>query len=331
MRKLSSHANDSVIVSPTDGNECQTCRLCGFLGHLQNLGELPEMYRFAGTTLDVPLAGGRLTRCPNCSSMQRNPIFPDATYDALYRKGTETVWAAAELRYDQQLAIAMVNSQSTIRSVLDVGCNTGTFLQALPAHIEKYGIEPSIAAAAVAREGGVNILADSINNISGDQLFDCITFIDVIEHIPYPTDVLRIAVQYLTKDGFIIVSSGNPGCKSWVEFFRNKFWYCSFAEHISFPSRDYFKIISNSVDLSLEEYKIFRYSHNSRIKSFIKLILQLLYFVSPRLNAAAIWLRFREFSNPFSKKNAFLPCAGVFTDHHIARLKKNTKKISVEF
>ena len=276
MRKLLPSDLEYVLASQTDDNRCETCRLCGFLGPLESLGELPEMYRFAGTKLNGPLIGGSLVRCPNCSSMQRSPIFSESQYDALYRSGTESVWAATELRYDQQLALTMINGQSSVRSVLDVGCNTGTFLQAMPGHMKKYGIEPSVAAASVARKAGINIISDSIDNIGSDQLFDCITFIDVIEHLPYPTETLRIATQHLTKNGFIIVSTGDPECKSWSSFFRNKFWYCSFAEHISFPSKKYFGETLLNIDLRLEQHSIFRYSRSNWIKFSTKLILQLL-------------------------------------------------------
>ncbi|HZV67177.1 MAG TPA: class I SAM-dependent methyltransferase [Telluria sp.] len=101
----------------------------------------------------------------------------------------------------------------TVRRVLDVGCNTGAFGQAIKKKIgaEVWGIEPNPEAAAIASTHLDHVLVSVFNEELPlpDNFFDAITFNDVLEHMPDPWAALKLAASKLTPDGVVIVSIPN--------------------------------------------------------------------------------------------------------------------------
>jgi SAM-dependent methyltransferase len=293
--------------------------MCGS-GSASDLGRLPDMARFAGSTLSVALPGGRLYVCGQCNSLQRSPTLSEARYGQLYGSGSDEVWTGEARRPDHERVAAFILENGLPASLLDIGCNTGRFLNSLPNSIRKFGVEPSRRASAVAREVGIDILADDVTGIPRDMRFDCITLIDVIEHVPEPGKLLDQLIALLAPGGRLVISTGDPECVAWREKCKNKFWYCSFAEHISFPSRKWITERGAEQGCSLDHAEQFRYGDFGAIRTFSKWAFQTIYrFCSP-LSYLAGWLILRERLNPFARTNLFLPCAGLYRDHHIISL-----------
>lgn len=289
----------------------ETCRFCAS-PDLADLGELPDKRQFAGNIGPTPLHGGHLLRCRACGSSQRTPLLPDRRYLDLYRYGTDDIWVPDDRRLDERAIKTWIEQRKAIRSVLDVGCGTGGFLAAI-AVTERFGIEPSTSAAAHATNNGVTILADEIAALDEAHRFDCITIIDVVEHIPDVPAFLSLVARHLNEGGCLIVSTGDPGAWPWARVFRNTFWYSSFPEHISFPSVTYMRNFARAQGLALTSSRQFRNYRNSAAKYLVKLVLQLTFALSGRLHRGALRLAFggREVDR------VFLPCGGVFRDHRL--------------
>jgi SAM-dependent methyltransferase len=278
------------------------------------------MARFAGSTLPAALPGGRLYACGQCNSLQRSPILSEGQYGQLYGSGSDEVWTGEARRPDHERVAAFIRENGIPASLLDVGCNTGRFLNSLPSSIRKFGVEPSRQASAVARKMGINVLADDVTGISSHMLFDCITLIDVIEHVPDPGKLLDQLIARLAPGGRLVISTGDPECTAWREMYKSKFWYCSFAEHISFPSRKWLMERGAEQGCSLELSAQFRYGDFGTIRTFVKWMFQTVYKFFPPLSYLAGWALLRERLFPFARTNLFLPCAGLYRDHHIISL-----------
>jgi SAM-dependent methyltransferase len=298
------------------------CRMCG-AGGLDSWGALPQMARFAGTTLAAPLAGGQLLHCPTCSSLQRHPVLSADEYLTLYRGGSESVWAEEASRPDHIRVAHYIAQCGATGSILDVGCNTGRFLAMLPQEMAKHGIEPSIAAAKVATQAGVEIIGPDIFAVPADQRFDCITLIDVVEHLPEPGPVLERALMHLSPGGRLVISTGDPNSDAWRTF-RSRFWYCSFAEHVSFPSRNWFALLAEANGGILEAGERFRYGDFGLLRTAVKRLFQITYKVLPPLAYLMGWLWRREQASPFAPANLFLPCAGVYVDHQLISIARTS-------
>ena len=102
---------------------------------------------------------------------------------------------------------------SSCRKVLDVGGGEGGFLEALKkSHsCETHLAEFSIQACEVARGRVDKVWQGDFLKSSIDEVFDCITFLDVLEHTADPLSWLVRAGSMLAPNGCIVTSIPNVG------------------------------------------------------------------------------------------------------------------------
>lgn len=255
--------------------------------------------------------------------MFRHPVLPVSAYLDLYSQGTSGEWTADAGRQDLAIIRSTIGQNNGLSRVLDVGCGDGDFLATLPAKMEKYGIEPSLAAATAARNRGVSILAPTVAQLPPQETFDVITMIDVIEHVAEPGDLLDQVRTHLAPGGCMIVATGDAGNVLWRRVFRSRFWYSSFAEHITFPSLTYLRMWHQGKGLHEPTAVRLKYRQMPSWKVAIYLASQLAYLASPPLlswTARGIQL-LRGAPRP--RRRFFSPGApGLFTDHHIVTIRR---------
>jgi SAM-dependent methyltransferase len=298
------------------------CRLCGDT-RIRCLGAVPDSDYFAGRVLKHPIDGGHLWICDACQSMFRYPVLQSSAYLDLYSNGVADEWSADEGRQDLAIIRGMIAQYARSGSVLDVGCGAGDFLATLPAETTKYGVEPSVAAAAVATTRGVSILSPTLAQLSPHMSFDVITMVDVIEHVTDPGEFLDQALPHLAPGGYLIVATGDAGNVLWRRVFRSRFWYSSFPEHITFPSLRFFHIWHEGRALQAPTAFQLKYRRIPFWKSGLYLASQLAYLLSPMLlnlaGSSIEWLR----RAPRPRRRFFSPGApGVLTDHQIIMMRR---------
>jgi SAM-dependent methyltransferase len=292
--------------------------LCG-AAQPEFLGGITDSDYFAGKVLPQPIAGGGLWRCRRCESSFRHPILASEAYLRLYEAGASGQWHGDEGRRDLQLIRNMIAKRPRTRNVLDVGCGAGDFLVSLPGTLAKSGIEPSVDAAARAATRGIVIAAASLEDLPPDQRFDVITLIDVIEHVPEPALLLKLAARHLCPEGMIIVSTGDPQSAAW-RVFGARFWYATFPEHVSFPSGRFFQLWQADNGGGSTHRLATRYRHLSPAMRVLYAMIQAGYFLSPFL-----FHRVGRFAELFTRRGSgrryFAPSApGLFVDHQIVTL-----------
>lgn len=101
----------------------------------------------------------------------------------------------------------------TARSVLSVGCAAGiTEAELIKRGIKVIGVEISHEAATIARERGLTVLEGDASEVDvsvSGELYDCIIYADILEHLPDPVSVLKRHVKYLKPNGIVYVSIPN--------------------------------------------------------------------------------------------------------------------------
>ncbi len=241
--------------------ECRSCKSM----QTSFVGRAARGRWFAGASLEPPLFGGALFRCANCDLLQRSPILPQGKYEALYKSAGER-WAQSQLRPDQlQVRDYICKSYLQAAKVLDIGCSSGDLLHSLGPRYQKFGIEPSLVAAAKARCLDISIIATSVAELKNENLkFDVITAVDIIEHIPNPFEFLLDLSKHLSPGGEIIVSTGNSRARAWV-LIGPSYYYSHNFEHISFISPAWCKYVAAN-GLSSEVINM-RFRHEDRLKS----------------------------------------------------------------
>ncbi len=97
--------------------------------------------------------------------------------------------------------------------VLDVGCGTGalTNLVNQGKHNRVFGIEPDEKRAELAKTRGIEVFRGLLTEeyFKEREKFDVIIFADVLEHVPEPAELLRIASKGLKRNGLVLVSVPN--------------------------------------------------------------------------------------------------------------------------
>jgi O-antigen biosynthesis protein len=101
------------------------------------------------------------------------------------------------------------------KRVLDVGCSTGYFAEALAARgNDVVGIEFDETSAQQARARGLEVLTGDLETLDlpgclGEASFDVVVFADVLEHLRDPLPVLRATHRLLRPNGFVVISLPN--------------------------------------------------------------------------------------------------------------------------
>jgi SAM-dependent methyltransferase len=97
---------------------------------------------------------------------------------------------------------------------LDVGCGTGTLLQALPEEYEKVGVDVSASMLDRAREKGIEVHQASADSLPfRDESFDLVMCVAVLHHLVERATVraaLREMARVLRRGGGLLVWDHNP-------------------------------------------------------------------------------------------------------------------------
>jgi ubiquinone/menaquinone biosynthesis C-methylase UbiE len=96
-------------------------------------------------------------------------------------------------------------------SVLEIGCGTGTLLDALrPARGVGIDISPRMVEIAASKFPGLSFLAADAESFDLGETFEYIIVPDVIEHLTDVPAMFRCARKHLVRDGRLVVTSVNP-------------------------------------------------------------------------------------------------------------------------
>ena len=242
---------------------------------------------------------------------------------ALYEDATDGGW---DLEGAQRNDFATVNAYLRTRaggSILDIGCYTGGFFGALPESFRKYGLEPSRSASDRARAKGIVILGKTLDDLDATHLFDVVVAIDVVEHLLDVESFLLGALAHVDKGGALIISTGNPDSFYWSRVFKSKFWYCSNAEHVVFPSYRYYREFAARCGLPDPEQICFAHRVASFPLAVFYGVSQIIFGLSP------VWYRtWRKLLRRMKGNREPLPpdipltAPGIFKDHHAIIFRK---------
>lgn len=264
------------------------CPTCGDVADF--LGLLPPGFYFAGRKLDPPLPGGGLWRCPSCLLLFRWPRPRRDQLAALYSLAEGEVWQYRDTeREDWLIARSLVTRLPQGSTVLDVGCFDGAFFAPLIESYNCIGIELNKLAAERARSRGVTIIGHDLwafNDLPEDGLADCVTSFDVIEHVDEPRGFLQFCVRAVRPGGLVIIATGNSDC-IWFRLFRNRYWYVSIPEHLSFVGQNWITRAAGNCGLVLEWVAEICHRKGTLARRVKELVANVAWGINPALLTAA--------------------------------------------
>jgi SAM-dependent methyltransferase len=126
------------------------------------------------------------------------------------------------------------------RSILDVGSGPGFFLQhGKQRGWKTVGIEPSSQATEHSRSLGLDVREDFLSRESAEDLgrFDVVHMSEVLEHIPDPAEMMRLAYDLLSPGGLVCVVVPNdfsPFQQALVKACGYNSWWVAPPHHINY-------------------------------------------------------------------------------------------------
>lgn len=254
------------------------CRACG-LPHLSDLGPCAQ-YPVDASVAGPNMEPGRLYRCQKCGFGQRVPYPDEETLARAYRQtGTDAMVYAFEENAAWTLAreILVANTNRPVVRVLDVGSHTGLFLAGLPPAWKRHGVESASGPCVIATTAhGVKIIADRIESVQveWDGQFDVVTLFDVFEHLVFPMDGLRRAVELLRPGGRLVISTGDMDAWTW-RVAVGEHWYLQTPLHLSFGSKSFFRQLGAHLPAKLRHVTGIPHQHRSaswRLREAVELL-----------------------------------------------------------
>ena len=116
------------------------------------------------------------------------------------------------------------NLESSQINLLDVGAANGYFVElARKNGFNASGIEISAPAVQWAKKLDRPVILGTLEELDDARIYDVITVLDVLEHIPEPLNFLKIANQKLDSNGLILINV--PYLGSYFSKISRKYWH----------------------------------------------------------------------------------------------------------
>ena len=160
-----------------------------------------------------------LYQCSNCGFSFFNPSQAgDGVFYEKLSVDDGTYYNNHRPEFDHALLRAQAKGH---RKVLDIGCGSGNYLDlARAAGLETSGMELNAKAAHAAQSKGHILFEGLLDSDFANQhaaSFDMVTLFQVVEHLPDPIGLLRLARKLLRPGGTLMFSV--PNCRGLYQFF----------------------------------------------------------------------------------------------------------------
>jgi 2-polyprenyl-3-methyl-5-hydroxy-6-metoxy-1,4-benzoquinol methylase len=155
-----------------------------------------------------------LHKCINCGHGFHDHQYTAAQFDEIYRADyaadylmkEKALYQQRQTQYGLDISLLLSIRQFSEVRVLDYGCSSGGYLDAMPNHWHKSGFEVNPFHIQHIRENKSHIeVFEKTENIQGK--FDLITMRGVIEHIPDHTDLISFLKKHLAPNGSVYITA----------------------------------------------------------------------------------------------------------------------------
>ncbi len=241
------------IESPHTGskyslNQCQKCK-SRFFNHLEHKIDFRDFYKELAEAHDATI----------------NPVFK-----------IKESWLSLKDNLIEALG-------KEPKNILDVGCRTGDFLMHFDNSISREGVELADDYANIAKERGLTIYNDFIEEITFEKKYDIVSCLAILEHLIEPIKFLNTVNDLVEDQGIILIMIPTFEClkEKVLSFLKIRWHMYEPPEHLNFYSKKYLDnfMIQNGFTLVKREFTSGGMINPfSSIKIFRKIFGKLFYF-----------------------------------------------------
>ena len=161
--------------------------------------------------------------------------------------------AERTLRREFAETVRFIRTLHSSGRLLDVGCAYGFFLQEAKAYFDVSGIELAQDAAEHCRGSGLNVLTGQAEAgvLRELGMFDVITLLDVIEHLPSPRETVGLLAHHLNPGGILVVTTGDFGALS-ARLAGRRWRLMTPPQHLWFFSQESMRRMMTALGLRVE-------------------------------------------------------------------------------
>ena len=207
---------------------------------------------FAITNFDYGTTG-ELSRCNHCGFIQCTDLedvvsFYEDLEDPEYESGRK------ERLLQEQKVLSGIRKIKSGGSLLDVGAGSGMLVEtAIQAAYQAEGIEPSKYLQKIALEHGLPVHLGTFPHKNTPGPYDVITFIDVLEHVNNPLELLTGLRKALKEDGILVLVT--PDVRSFpARMLKYRWWHYRIA-HIGYFNQKTLSLLAGRAGLELIRMK----------------------------------------------------------------------------
>ena len=191
------------------------CRICGVV--TRAFFSIPTVEldeTFLNSELRQRLSQLQLGQCCECGSLwAHDPRTDDSVLMDAYARLTDSYFEPPAIpeQYKQfyRSLEQLAKRHAPGKTVLDVGCGDGLFLESLSNEWVKWGIEPSPIGVELARKRSLNVACGTLDNSTGRYGVDLVCALDVIEHVLEPHSFLEAVKHQLNPGGIVLILTGD--------------------------------------------------------------------------------------------------------------------------
>lgn len=212
--------------------------------------------------------------CEDCHHQFINGHFSEEAQEVIFSQQPEDQVVGFEVEKQRQVSARIIEKIIPFKSNgiwLDVGFGNGSLLFTA----DEYGFEP--IGADLRKDGvlrlqnlGIQAHCDLVQNIEFEKSISVVSMMDVLEHIPFPKDVLISLHSKMDEDGCLLISC--PNSESWI-------WKLMATQNINpyFNTIEHYHNFSKTRLVSLLNecgFNIKKYGISERYRSGMEIIAQ---------------------------------------------------------
>ena len=214
--------------------------------------------------------------CQDCHHQFINGHFTNEVLEKIFSKQPEEQVLGYEVEKQRILSARIIEKVLPFKSDgiwLDVGFGNGSLLFTADEYgFEPIGVDLRKDGVVVLQSLGIQAYCDLVQNIQFEKSISVISMMDVLEHIPYPKEVLISLHSKMEKDGCLLISC--PNSESWIWKFmvsqrKGINPYFNSIEHYHNFSRTRLVLLLNECGFDVKKYGI-----SERYRSGMEIIAQ---------------------------------------------------------